>query len=291
MSTPTRAADPARRRDASMSLLVDIAADALDPGYAEAATRRAAAGGRPARRPLSRRGVVTAVLALTGLLLATAAVQARLRAPVATRTRDALVKEVAARTKQTQALSQQLDALRNRTAATRDRMLAVTADGEALADRLARLERVVGTAAVTGPGLQVRLDDAPAASDGSATGGGTSRILDRDLQDVINALWAAGAEAVAVNDERVTAETAIRSAGEAILVDLRPLSPPYVVSAIGDPLGMETAFGASETAARFRTYVQLYGIRFSYRRASGLDLPAASTVELRQAKPAAGSSR
>ena len=49
-------------------------------------------------------------------------------------------------------------------------------------------------------------------------------MLDRDLQVIVNGLWAAGAEAIAVNGQRLTACSAIRSAGEAILVDFRPLS-------------------------------------------------------------------
>lgn len=271
-----------------MSLLVDIATNALDPGYAEAARRRVE--GRPERPSgrAGRHGVVMLVLLATGLLLASAAVQARLRAPAAARARDTLVREVEQRSRDNDRLRSELETLRTRTAADRDRVLAATADGEALSARLAALEAAVGTAPVSGPGLRVRLDDAPTrnGNDGLTS---PSRILDRDLQDVINALWAAGAEAIAVNGQRVTAETAIRSAGEAILVDLRPLSPPYVVNATGDPVALETSFGASPTAARFRTYTQVYGIGFSYRRVDSLRLPAASTVDLRFASPAPGS--
>ena len=64
---------------------------------------------------------------------------------------------------------------------------------------------------------------------------GDGRVYDRDLQDVVNALWLAGAEAMSINGQRLTAATAIRSAGEAILVNSRPLSPPSLVHAIGNP--------------------------------------------------------
>jgi uncharacterized protein YlxW (UPF0749 family) len=68
------------------------------------------------------------------------------------------------------------------------------------------------------------------------------RVRDADLQDVVNGLWAAGAEAVAVDGQRLTALSAIRSAGESVLVDLRPLSPPYTVEAVGDPAALEVGF-------------------------------------------------
>lgn len=268
-----------------MSLLVDIATNALDPAYAEAAARRAAGTSRPTATRLGRRGLLVALLLVAGLLLTSAAVQAHLRAPAAARARDALIREVQAQSRETDRLAAQLAALRTSTTATRDRLLAASASGQALSGQVAALEQAVGTVAVTGPGLQVRLADAPPAADG------TSRIQDRDLQEVINALWTAGAEAIAVNGERVTAETAIRSAGEAILVDLRPVTSPYVVDAIGDPVGLETAFGGSTTAARFHTYVQLYGIGFGYRRMTHLALPAASSVELRYAVPAPGGTK
>ena len=82
----------------------------------------------------------------------------------------------------------------------------------------------------------VRLADAPAPIDpttGRVSGGDVSRVLDVDLQSVVNGLWAGGAEAVAVNGQRLTALTTIRAAGSAILVDFRPVTSPYEVSAIG----------------------------------------------------------
>jgi uncharacterized protein YlxW (UPF0749 family) len=103
------------------------------------------------------------------------------------------------------------------------------------------------------------------------------------VQAVVNALWAAGARAIAVNGERVSQLTAIRSAGSAILVDFTPLSPPYVIDALGSPVGLETAFGASRTAATYRTYAAVYGLQFSYRRAAHLSLPGASLLSLRYA--------
>ena len=108
----------------------------------------------------------------------------------------------------------------------------------------------------------------------------SGRVLDRDLQDAVNGLWAAGAEAVSVNGLRLNALTAIRSAGEAVLVDFRPLSPPYVLRAVGDAAGLERAFQTGEAGRRLATYPGLYGIAVGVRRARALELPAARLPDL-----------
>jgi uncharacterized protein YlxW (UPF0749 family) len=189
------------------------------------------------------------------------------------------VQQVEHRTDSVNALQTRLDRLRAEIAGQRDTALASTAAGNRLAARLAADELAAGTLAVTGPGLRVTLDDAP---------GGDNRIVDRDLQSVVNALWDAGAEAMAVNGERITAQTAVRAAGGAILVNFRPLDPPYLVSAIGDPVGLESAFATSRAASRLRAYAQLYGLRFRYARDSALTLPSAPGLTLRYARVAGG---
>ena len=126
----------------------------------------------------------------------------------------------------------------------------------------------------------VTLNDAP-----SGKGTTRNRVLDRDLQGVVNALWAAGAEAVAVNGQRLTASSAIRQAGDAILVNFTPVTAPYRVEAIGDPVSVETEFAGSRSAGQMRSYSQLYGLRFDYSRQNSLRLPAAAEETLRYARP------
>lgn len=260
-----------------MSLLVDIASQALDPGYAEAASRRGSGDGGPGRRRLWL--TVVGVLGAT-VLVVIAAVQAHRSAPDASRSRDRLVAQVQAHGRSVDALQTRLDRLRAETADLRDTALASSAAGERLAGRLDAQELAAGTLAVTGPGLRVTLDDAAS---------GANRILDRDLQATVNALWAAGAEAIAVDGQRMTAQSAIRQAGDAVLVNFEPVTAPYDVEAVGDPVGLETGFGASASAARLRAYTQLYGLRFHYARAGSLHLPAAPGLTLRYAHVAPSS--
>jgi uncharacterized protein YlxW (UPF0749 family) len=108
-------------------------------------------------------------------------------------------------------------------------------------------------------------------------------VVDRDLQLVVNGLWAAGAEAISINGRRLTSLTAIRSAGEAILVDYRPLRPPYVVSAIGDPRRLEARFADGPGGEYLRLLADNFGVRVKTDSRSDLRLPAASGVTLRNA--------
>ena len=270
-----------------MSLLVDLSSSSLDPGYAAAAARRAErqAEGRPAAAGGRAHAVLATGVLLASLLIVVAAVQAHVRAPASARTRAGLVADVNRETKAVNALAAEVDQLRAAVAKLRDSALAGSTAGSALAARVRAEELASGAVAVTGPGLRVSLDDAKQTS-----GSSRNRVLDRDLQAVVNALWASGAEAIAINGERLTMQSAIRQAGDAILVDFSPLSPPYVVEAIGDPVPLETAFASSAAASRLRSYTQLYGLRFDYSRESVVRLPAATGETLHYARPLASPS-
>ena len=261
------------RPDESMSLLVDIATQALDPGYAAAAARRSGRGTAEEQRPRRPWLAVIGVLVAT-MLVVIAAVQAHRRAPSAARAHGALVAQVHSQSHRIDVLQARLNVLRAETADLRDAALTSTAAGKRLAERLDAEEVAAGAASVTGPGLRVVLGDST---------DDRNRVLDRDLQATVNALWSAGAEAVAVDGQRITAQTAIRQAGDAILVNFEPVSAPYDVAAIGDPVALETRFGSSATAARLHAYIQLYGLRFHYARAATVTLPPAPGLALRYA--------
>ena len=110
-------------------------------------------------------------------------------------------------------------------------------------------------------------------------------MRDGDLQLVVNALWSAGAEAVSINGQRLGPTTAIRFAGEAVLVDFRPVTNPYQVSAIGDPATLSRRFLASPEVGSLAVISKSFGLRFEFAQEDELTLPAASTPELRSAEP------
>jgi uncharacterized protein YlxW (UPF0749 family) len=277
-SDDARPPERPRRPDESMSLLVDIASQALDPAYAEAAARRGRDGTATPGR--ARPAVVLAGVLAATLVIVVAGVQAHRHAPSLDRTRQSLVGQVERRTDGVAALQKRLDRLRATTSALRTEALASTAAGAGLAEQLSTLELVAGTVAASGPGLRVVVDDAADGRDGG------NRVTDHDLQTLVNALWAAGAEAVAVGSQRLTAESAIRQAGSSVLVNFEPVHGPYVIAALGDPVELETSFGTSRAAARMRTYTQLYGLGFHYSRSSDLTVPPAPGLTLNHAEVA-----
>jgi uncharacterized protein YlxW (UPF0749 family) len=129
---------------------------------------------------------------------------------------------------------------------------------------------------------------AEGGTDPRATGGfgNSGRVRDRDLQLVVNGLWEAGAEAVSINGQRLTALSAIRAAGDAILVDNRPLVTPYTVLAIGDGGQLASAFRNGVGGRYLKLLQDDYGIRADIAAQGSVDVPAATGVTLRYAVPA-----
>ena len=100
------------------------------------------------------------------------------------------------------------------------------------------------------------------------------RITDRDLQVLVNGLWYAGAEAVAVNDNRVGTLTSIRTAGDAITVNYRSIGPPYSVVALGDPESLQTRLGQNPAGAYWEDRRKRSGVEFAVTPSSEVTLPA-----------------
>lgn len=283
-------APPRASRGDSMSLLADLSRDALDPGYAERSERRRAAG-QPTGSVRSTPVLVIGV-ALVGLLLATAAAQVRARSSVTESTRHALVAQVRERTAAVDRLQDSVEDLRSQTRRTRDDALALTATGTRVAQELAALETVVGATAVHGPGVVVTLNDAAEATPGPGDPRQPStvddgRVRDTDLQQVANGLWAAGAEAVAINGQRLTSLSAIRAAGEAILVSYRQLTPPYVLTAVGKPATLRSNFRANAGGAFLHLLEEGYGISSTVEEHADVTVPAAGALLVRRATPSA----
>jgi uncharacterized protein YlxW (UPF0749 family) len=248
----------------------------------------------PAGVPRMRRGVgragVSAMLALTGLLAAIAGVQVRRHEPAVVKERHRLVAEIRDRTAASDALERRLDAVRKETERARTAALARSAAGRRARQDLTRAADAAAVTERTGPGLTVTVDDAPRdAATGGTSGGGTGGtadsglVYDQDLQILVNGLWGAGAGAVAVNGLRLTSTTAIRAAGDAILVDYRPLSPPYEVTALGGHR-LRDGFDRSAAGEHFRTLEDQFGIRFDEHEKRAVLLPAAAPPRLRYAR-------
>lgn len=260
-----------------MSLFADLMRDTIDPGYARAGAPRPPRGGS-----FRFRSSVTmlGIFVLAGLVLGTAAGQTRVNAPAVSAARNELIERVVTRTTEADELERRVVALRSAVDADRATALTATAAGSAASGELERLSLLAGVSPVRGPGIRVVVDDAP---NSSLRGDGSSgRIRDSDLQRLLNGLWAAGAEAVSINGQRLTTLTAVRSAGDAILVAYRPLSPPYEVLAIGKANDLEVDFVDGPGGRWFHTLTG-FGIRFSVTQEQNLSLPGSSGSTLRLA--------
>lgn len=113
-----------------------------------------------------------------------------------------------------------------------------------LKDELDRARMQAGLVPVRGPGVEVRLDDSP-LKPGPNEESYYFLIHDVDIQAFINELWAAGAEAIAVNDQRVASTTSVRCVGPTVLVNAVRLAPPYTIRALGSPSTLDTALRMS----------------------------------------------
>ena len=278
-------------RSLGASLLDDVLAETLDPAYAQAAAAREA-GRPPAWSPWRGRVLVALTMVIAGLLVAVTYDQAAAGAEGREEVREALIGDIDRESAVSDDLSAQLADLSREVTSTRDELLAASNVGQDALDELARAERGSAAVRVTGPGLLVTLANADPKADDDPVGGTTEedplgRVRDGDLQLVVNALWAAGAEAVSINGQRLGPLTAIRFAGEAVLVDFRPVTSPYEVSAIGDPDTLASRFLASPEVSALAVISETYGLRFDFSRKDELTLPAASTPELRIAQPEA----
>ncbi len=275
--------DPSSRVYAP-DFLTELFRNPLDPGYGDAAARRAAGGMSRVRQVLGR-PVSLLVLAVIGFLFAVAYRETMAEEPSRATARAGLIAEIKGREAATDRLTERAEQLREEVGRQRDAALSGSQ-----ASRLRTLEAGTGLARVRGDGVVVRLADAAADQDGVTNGkADPSRVLYSDLQKVANALWAAGAEAVAVNGQRLTATSTIRSAGEAILVDYRPVTGPYEVQAIG-PRSMRDRFNESRAAALMREVARTTGLSFGVKRVDDLTLPAAPQPRLRYAEPSASPS-
>lgn len=133
-----------------------------------------------------------------------------------------------------------------------------------------------GLSAVSGPGLIVSLDDAPLDQDiPEGTDPNLFVVHQQDIQAVVNALWAGGAEAMALQGQRLVSTTGIKCVGNTVVLQGVPYSPPYRIEAIGPVGQMYDALGASPEVASYRQYVDApYNLGWSLRQEASLDLPA-----------------
>jgi uncharacterized protein YlxW (UPF0749 family) len=139
---------------------------------------------------------------------------------------------------------------------------------------LERQKMMAGLLVVEGPGVQVTLDDSSVQSVPATAGSNDYLIHEYDLRDVINLLWMAGSEAIAVNGERVVATTSIYCVGSTVMVNDTRLSPPYLIQAVGNSVVQEDILSNPAYLKDIKRRAELYGVQFEVNRVGTLAIPA-----------------
>lgn len=274
-------APPKLPPQATMGLLDYLTAHALDEDYAYASDRRRQEaglgsgpgsdvgghrGGRRVRRGVGLAGAL--VLALFGVLLVVAAARTSQGAAADAAQREDLAAQVSSLRDRVSEERRSIRALQRETERLQAQQLASDDSASGLRQRVEALGRLTGTLPVQGPGVVVVADDAPGSDSDRTT------VLDSDLQRLVNGWWAAGAEAISINGQRLTTLSTIRLAGSAITVNARSLRPPYRLEVIGDPDTLPARFAESASGRAWLDLQQQVGLQLDITPVEELRLSA-----------------
>lgn len=170
-------------------------------------------------------------------------------------------------------VTKQRDSLSEEAQSLRDKLQNIRQDDQAMADmqdEVIKANMAAGTVAVSGPGVVLTLND---STHSLQTGENPNYgiVHDYDLLTLVNEMRASGAEAIAINEERLTAVSEIRCAGTLILVNWARIGPPYVIKAVGDPemltSGLNIRGGHLET-------LKILGVQTNLQKMDNMELPA-----------------
>lgn len=247
--------------DASMELLNYIQRDTVDPEYAEVASGQQLRS----RAPL----LVMVVGLVAGLMFATSGLGAGRATAGAASERAELIAQIGQADQRNQQLRAQADQL-----AGEIQLLEQTRFGSSQTPDPV-IEVWSGVVAVAGPGVLLTINDNPRTADGV--------VVDQDLRQVVNGLWLAGAEAIAINGHRLSARTAIRQAGSAVTVDYRSMTTPYRIEAIGDPQQLASAFRGNSGGAWLDFLRVNYAVSWTIESQPALRLAADAGLDVDRA--------
>ena len=245
-----------------------------------------AAAPEPRRRPrLTWRALVPVITAVAGIMFSMSFVAAQGQDLRADRDLPQLIMDgdsrVADKAAQLDALQKEVDALSKANAPYDKRLSTLAAKGDALADAAA-------DTTVTGPAVEVTLDDAHRSADSLPEGFTADDIVvhQQDVQGVVNALWQSGAEAMMIQDQRIISTSAVRCVGNTLILQGRVYSPPYRIKAIGDVQSLQLGLENDQTVQIYKQYVDAVGLGYGVQTHPAEEFPAYSgTVDLQYAAP------
>lgn len=260
----------------TMPLLARITQQSLDEDYRDAADRRAELAregirlseDEEARRRRSRRVLAVAVVAVFGLLVGTAFMQTTRSSQATDESRNALINRVEVRQDRVNRIQGRIVNLRAATIRLGDQAAQRSGELQDAEDTALRLGALTGMAPVRGEGVRMTVENSPSADVNQV-------VRDSDLAMAVDAFWTAGAEAIAINGQRLTALTAIRNSGTPIKVNGIGIAPPYTIQAIGPRASMQADFVSSSSGQAFDALSDDYGFTYSMDNDDDITLPAA----------------
>lgn len=260
-------------------LLTLITAESLERDYQMVARRRASRGDPPAKsKRLSRLSMAAVTLSFGGLV-ALAAVETSANADVDSASRASLIERIEVRRARVQRLQGTIADLRRANVESEATLIELGNQVNLFEARAVTLSTVAGFGAVSGPGLRIEIEN------GAFADPDTEHVRDSDLALLANGLWTAGAEAIAINGQRITVRTAIRNSGRPIEVNSTGIAPPYVVVAIGDRNALASRLLETSSGAAFTVLASQFGWVYEIDDVEQLQLPAAP-ARLRQLRSA-----
>lgn len=207
-------------------------------------------------------------MVLAGLLITVCAIAARgsdLRSDRNLSLRELIVEQG----QQSLALQEEIDAVRAEVDALTSQDLSLGGLQRELDDAAVH----AATSPVEGPGVRVELADAPADFHPAGVPDDALVVHQQDIQSVVNALWAGGAEAMTIQGVRVISTTGIKCVGNTVVLHGVPYAPPYVIEAIGDADALEASLEATPAVQVYRQYVDAYGLGWAQARVEQLEMP------------------
>jgi uncharacterized protein YlxW (UPF0749 family) len=262
-----------------MPLLALITQRSLDADYEHVAARKRAAGEEPTEKRVPPRTAAIVLLAF-GLLVTVAAVQTSRNASVDQASRSSLIDQINLRRQAVAAQQQQLSQAQAHQLVLQRSLTRAGTETQAAQARLSRVQARTGFGAVKGPGIQATVTSAPGSDNNQL-------VRDSDLSLLTDGLWAAGAEAISVNGQRLTVLSSFRNVGVAILVNSQPVNPPYVFDVVGNPATLQANLLSSRVGGQWYALKDSLGFKFEVHNVGNLNLPAAPPPRLRSARTAA----
>ena len=229
----------------------------------------------PHRQPIGKKDPkwwIAVVLSFSGLLFGIAVANAQRQQPILEKNREDLRTTITKNIDNLNQTSENLSSINNEIAQIQSNTPGLDFHGISQSNE-SNLQILSGLSSIKGEGIEIIISDAVKTDSLESSDIELARVYDSDIQLLVNALWASGAESIAINNARLTTTSAIRSAGDAILVNYRPLLPPFVISAIGDK-EMRNQLIKHPDYIDLEFVVKTYGLGFSVTENMNIEMIA-----------------